>query len=556
VLTQQDRRRHPRQSINLPLYVGLNSPCSGGILNDLGEEGIGLDLVVGPQPESGDIIINLELPGTGQPFQAKGRIAWAKTCPDRFGLKFVDLTEVAHVQITSWIAKNSLTSQPVGDGEAGDLKHYESSKGDSAEPLKTPILAELPPIETPGITARVAITTEEKTSAIDESTLRPENIKLQTTAGETGLTDNLGTSALDAEHCKGPAIEKKCLETEAVIAASELKVESSAGVSASSVKVPPVRHSELQARKTPEPILELAKKLTETKPKTVEAHVSEYKAVHFVAPRAGQYLEGERPETSSKKVDLPEVAEKFNPSMQSGDDLQRALRRSLSQLQDRTVAKQRAEPDTLDWKALHRWVLAAVVAFILILSLAAARWIYTTPALDKISSASDIANMLSSSVNGSGLSDPVRSDNRKNISNDKRLSNPGRKGHGPAAVRGAGGKITQFNAQKESTPAQQSQKPLDSGPGHVSLLPAADLPEKITLPAYPAAALQKNLQGRVIFNALISKDGTLQNIRLVGTPSLLSSVAFEVVKEWRYRPHIENGIPVEAETQITIDFEK
>jgi protein TonB len=90
----------------------------------------------------------------------------------------------------------------------------------------------------------------------------------------------------------------------------------------------------------------------------------------------------------------------------------------------------------------------------------------------------------------------------------------------------------------------------------VSLLPTADLPEKITLPAYPTAALQKNLQGRVMFNALISRDGTLQNIRLVGTPSLLSSAALEAVKRWRYHPHIENGTPVEAETQITIDFEK
>ena len=92
--------------------------------------------------------------------------------------------------------------------------------------------------------------------------------------------------------------------------------------------------------------------------------------------------------------------------------------------------------------------------------------------------------------------------------------------------------------------------------GHVSLLPAAELPEKITLPVYPAAALQENLQGRVMFNALISKDGTLKNIRLVGTPSLLSAAALEVLKKWHYRPHLENGTAVEAETQITIDFEK
>jgi TonB family protein len=558
---QQDRRRHPRQPVTLPLYVGLNSPCSGGILNDLGEEGIGLDLVVGPQPESGEVIINLELPGTGQPFEAKGRIAWAKTCPDKFGLKFVDLTEAAHVQITSWIAKNSLTAEPMRSDVAWDPPNYESSKGHSAKPPTTPGVVKLPPIETPDvtapdITAKEAVTTEAKTRALAESIVRPENIKLQTAASGTGSTKNLGTPALDAEHAKAPPTEQKRLRTDAVIAAPEPKIGSSAGVSASPVNIPPVRHSELQARKTPEPILEGAKKLTETKPKTVEARVSEYKAVHFVAPSARLPLEGKRLEASSREVELPDVAEKVIPSTQPPDSLEQALRRSLYQLQDRTVAKQSAEPDTLDWDALRKWVLAAVVAFVLILSLAAARWIYTTPALDKISSASDIANMISASVNGSGSSDPVRSDNRKNISNDKRLSNPGRKGHGPAAVRAAGGKITQFNAQKESTPAQQSQKPLDSGPGHVSLLPAADLPEKITLPAYPAAALQKNLHGRVIFNALISKDGTLQNIRLVGTPSLLSSAALQVVKEWRYRPHIENGIPVEAETQITINFEQ
>jgi TonB family protein len=517
LLMQQDRRRHPRQPVTLPLYVGLNSPCSGGILNDLGEEGIGLDLVVGPQPESGDIIINLELPGTGQPLEAKGRIAWAKTSPDKFGLKFVDLPEAAHVQITSWIAKNSLTAEPMRNGVAPDLEKYESSQGDSANLPATPGLVELPPIETPDVTAKEAVTTEAKTRAVAESTLRPEKKKLQTTVAKTRSTRNPGTPAFDTEHGRGPAREQKQLETDAAIAASESKVRVSAKVSASLATVPQVRHSEPQEKKTVEPIVEKTKKLTETK--TFEAQVSEEKAVDFVAPRTRLPLEEKRLEASRWEVDLPDVAEKFTSSAQSSDNLQRALRRSLVQLQD---TKQNAEPDPSDRDALYKWVLAAVVAFLLILSLAAARWIYTTPAFDKISSASDIAKMISSSANGSGSSDPVRSDNRKNISNNKRLSNPGRK----------------------------------AGPGHVSLLPTADLPEKITLPAYPTTALQKNLQGRVIFNALISKDGTLQNIRLVGTPSLLSSAALDVVKKWRYRPHIENGIPVEAETQITIDFEK
>jgi TonB family protein len=230
--------------------------------------------------------------------------------------------------------------------------------------------------------------------------------------------------------------------------------------------------------------------------------------------------------------------------------LRTSFGQSETQSMSRSSVESRADEAALDWGILRQWIVASVVLFLLIVSLAAARWIYTTPALDKISSAADIAKMVSSSANGSGSSDSLRNDIRKNIK-----SMPGSKGHGPAGIRAAGGKTAQ-SVQKEPIPERQVEESIGSGSGHVSLLPAAELPEKITLPVYPAAALQKNLQGRVMFNALISKNGTLKNIRLVGTPSLLSAAALEVVKKWRYRPHIENGTPVEAETQITIDFEK
>jgi protein TonB len=104
----------------------------------------------------------------------------------------------------------------------------------------------------------------------------------------------------------------------------------------------------------------------------------------------------------------------------------------------------------------------------------------------------------------------------------------------------------------------QTQQQVGTQVGHVSLHAAANLPEQIILPAYPAVAWQKSVQGRVTLKALISKDGTLRNIRLVGPrpPSLLSGSVLEAVKKWRYQPRIENGMPVEVETQITIDFER
>jgi TonB family protein len=568
-------------------------------LNDLGEEGIGLDLVVGPQPKSGEIVINLELPGTGQPFEAKGRIAWAKTCPDKFGLKFVDLPEAAHVQITSWIAKNSLTAEPVRNGEAGDLKNYESSEGDPANPPATPGLAELPPIKKPDITApdmtaKEAVTTEAKTREVAEPIVRPENTKLQTTAGETESTKNLEAPALYAEHAKEAAIEQKRLEPDAVIAASEPTVGISAAVSAGPVKIPLVRHSELKARKTPEPILESAKKLTETK--TGEVDVTEAKAVHLVAPGWGPSLEGRRLQTSPKKVDLPDIAEKLTPSMQSSDNLQRALRRSLVQLQD---TKQNAEPDRSDRDALYRWVLAAAVAFILILALAAARWIYTSTALDNISSASDIRDAIAN-LFGSSSTGPAH----ESTHDDKSKAHPAaarasrrdtpklKSGKAPLndtsapASNATSPRFEVMDAQNgrrrvphmgstvtvpsnQSPPAQTThisgsqpaaplvtQEQIVRMVGHVSLQPSAEVPVQMVLPEYPVEALQQNEEGRVTLYATINRDGTLQNVRAVGEPSLLADSALKAVKTWRYQPHTENGRPVETETRITIDFKK
>ena len=68
-------------------------------------------------------------------------------------------------------------------------------------------------------------------------------------------------------------------------------------------------------------------------------------------------------------------------------------------------------------------------------------------------------------------------------------------------------------------------------------------------------ALEKNIQGRVVLRAIIGKDGALQNVALAQEPSLLSAAVLEAVKKWRYQPRYQHGVPVEVDTQITIDFE-
>jgi periplasmic protein TonB len=74
-------------------------------------------------------------------------------------------------------------------------------------------------------------------------------------------------------------------------------------------------------------------------------------------------------------------------------------------------------------------------------------------------------------------------------------------------------------------------------------------------PSYPQMAKIARVQGAVVLSALIGKDGVIQNLHVVSTASpLLNQAALEAVKQWRYRPYILNGEPVEVDTTITVNF--
>lgn len=73
-------------------------------------------------------------------------------------------------------------------------------------------------------------------------------------------------------------------------------------------------------------------------------------------------------------------------------------------------------------------------------------------------------------------------------------------------------------------------------------------------PIYPPLARAARVQGPVILEAIISKDGTMQNLRLISGHPLLVKAAIEAVSQWRYRPYILNNDAIEVETQITVNF--
>jgi protein TonB len=73
-------------------------------------------------------------------------------------------------------------------------------------------------------------------------------------------------------------------------------------------------------------------------------------------------------------------------------------------------------------------------------------------------------------------------------------------------------------------------------------------------PVYPPLAAQAHIQGTVRFSVVIGKDGTIQNIQLVSGHPLLVVAAKEAVNQYRYKPTLLNGMPVEVITTIDVNF--
>jgi periplasmic protein TonB len=82
---------------------------------------------------------------------------------------------------------------------------------------------------------------------------------------------------------------------------------------------------------------------------------------------------------------------------------------------------------------------------------------------------------------------------------------------------------------------------------------AAKLVKQI-LPTYPAIAKTAHVSGTVRLHAIISKDGSIEELQYVSGPALLMRAAMDAVHEWKYQPTMLNGEPVEVDTTIDVVF--
>lgn len=88
-------------------------------------------------------------------------------------------------------------------------------------------------------------------------------------------------------------------------------------------------------------------------------------------------------------------------------------------------------------------------------------------------------------------------------------------------------------------------------------VPAAVMAENLltkAVPAYPPAAKKARIQGTVVLEAMISKEGTVENLRVLSGPQELQQSSLDAVRQWTYKPYLLNGDPIEVKTTVNVVY--
>lgn len=104
-------------------------------------------------------------------------------------------------------------------------------------------------------------------------------------------------------------------------------------------------------------------------------------------------------------------------------------------------------------------------------------------------------------------------------------------------------------------PPAGTQQSAVTATDRVQLSPQAAQNVTVSVPPdYPLLARQMKVQGAVILQALISREGSIQELQIVSGPGILATAAREAVKQWRFKPYFQSGQPVETQARITVNF--
>jgi TonB family protein len=102
-------------------------------------------------------------------------------------------------------------------------------------------------------------------------------------------------------------------------------------------------------------------------------------------------------------------------------------------------------------------------------------------------------------------------------------------------------------AESASLPANAAERERISAVSAPELQTTADA-------TYPLLGQHSKVQGSVVLQAVIGADGSIENLRVISGPAILATAAQQAVRQWRFKPYLQNGLPVETKTNITVNF--
>jgi len=103
-------------------------------------------------------------------------------------------------------------------------------------------------------------------------------------------------------------------------------------------------------------------------------------------------------------------------------------------------------------------------------------------------------------------------------------------------------------------PVVQRAAPKPVGPQRVSSGVISGMLLNKVDPVYPPIAKAAHVQGVVVLQATISKTGTIEDLKVLSGPPMLTGAAVDAVRRWRYKPYLLSGEPTEVETTINVNF--
>jgi protein TonB len=97
--------------------------------------------------------------------------------------------------------------------------------------------------------------------------------------------------------------------------------------------------------------------------------------------------------------------------------------------------------------------------------------------------------------------------------------------------------------------------PVINAGGRTQLSPQASQSVTVSVPPnYPLLAREMKVQGAVSLRALISREGNIQELQILSGPGILAAAAREAVKQWHFKPYLQDGQAVETQARITVNF--